>query len=72
LRKQFHELANEIREYGNLGAHPDDDQLANANKGNASKILDFARLLINEFYELPAAASKLRKQRETPSHPASN
>ena len=28
LRKAFHSIADEIRHYGNLGAHPDDEQLA--------------------------------------------
>ena len=64
LRKPLHDLANEIREYGNLGAHPDDDQLANATRENAEQILAFAQLLIHEFYELPDQATKLRKGRE--------
>jgi hypothetical protein len=64
LRKQFHQLAEEIRQYGNLGAHPDDDQLANANRESAHQVLEFARLLIHEFYELPAIAAGLKQRRE--------
>jgi hypothetical protein len=64
LRKPFHEIATEIREYGNFGAHPDDDQLNNIGKDEASLILDFSQLLIEEFYEIPAAAQKLRKNRQ--------
>jgi hypothetical protein len=67
LRKAFHDIATEIREYGNLSAHPDDDQLSNANKEKAETILNFSRLLIEEFYEIPAAAQKLRKDRQPPS-----
>ena len=63
LRKAFHDLANEIRQYGNLGAHPDDEQLQNANRDSASQVIEFARLLIHEFYEVPATAIKLRKDR---------
>lgn len=63
LREAFRAIATEIREYGNLGAHPDDDQLKNANRESAEKILSFARLLINEFYEIPAAAKRLRENR---------
>lgn len=63
LRKSFHALAEEIRHYGNLGAHPDDDQLMNANRESASQVLEFARLLIHEFYEVPAAAAKLKANR---------
>ncbi len=63
LRKSFHPLAEEIRQYGNLGAHPDDDQLSNANHDNAHQVLEFARLLIHEFYEIPASAQKLKASR---------
>jgi len=63
LRKSFHDLATEIRQYGNLGAHPDDDQLSNATHENAEQILEFVRLLIHEFYEVPAAAAKLKGRR---------
>lgn len=64
LRKPFHKVATEIRQYGNLGAHPDDEQLANASQENAKQILDFVRLLIHDFYEVPAAAENLRQARE--------
>jgi hypothetical protein len=64
LRKAFHALADEIRHYGNLGAHPDDDQLPNANRESAEQVLEFARLLIHEFYEVPATAVKLRQSRQ--------
>jgi len=64
LRKAFHPLAEEIRQYGNLGAHPDDDQLSNANRESAQHVLEFARLLIHEFYEVPASAALLKKKRQ--------
>ncbi|WP_428506912.1 DUF4145 domain-containing protein [Roseateles sp.] len=64
LRKAFHPLAEEIRQYGNLGAHPDDDNLAAANQETALQVLEFARLLIHEFYELPASAAALRTLRK--------
>lgn len=66
LRKAFQPLAEEIRQYGNLGAHPNDDQLQNANRQNAHQVLEFARLLIHEFYEVPASAALLRKNRQGP------
>jgi hypothetical protein len=69
LRRAFHPLAEEIRQYGNLGAHPDDDQLQNANRDNAQHVLEFARLLIHEFYEVPASAALLKKNRQTPGTP---
>lgn len=69
LRKAFHPIAEEIREYGNLGAHPDDDQLANANPESAQHVLEFARLLIHEFYEVPASAALLKKSRQSSQKP---
>lgn len=65
LRKAFHPLAEEIRLYGNLGAHPDDEQLTNANRDSAHQVLEFARLLIHEFYEVPASAAQLKQNRQT-------
>ena len=64
LRKSFHDLAEEIRQYGNLGAHPDDDQLENVNREAASQVLEFTKLLIHEFYEIPATAARLKANRE--------
>jgi hypothetical protein len=65
LRKSFHPIADEIRHYGNLSAHPDDDQLQNANRESAETVLEFCRLLIHEFYEVPAAAALLKRNRTT-------
>lgn len=64
LRKAFHPLAEEIRQYGNLGAHPDDDNLTAANQTSAHQVLEFARLLIHEFYEVPASAAALKAVRK--------
>ena len=69
LRKAFHPLAEEIRQYGNLGAHPDDDQLQNANRESAHHVLEFARLLIHDFYEVPASAALLKKNRQGQTTP---
>lgn len=69
LRKAFHPIAEEIRHYGNLGAHPDDDQLTNANRDSAHQVLEFARLLIHEFYEVPARATQLKQKRQTAKTP---
>lgn len=64
LRSSFHAIADEIREYGNLGAHPDDDQLSNANQDSAQQVLDFTRMLIHEFYEVPQSIDRLRRNRQ--------
>jgi hypothetical protein len=67
LRKAFHALANEIKEYGNLGAHPDDEQLEAATKESAAQVLRFLELIVEEFYSVPMAAEKLRRSRTGPS-----
>jgi hypothetical protein len=69
LRKAFHPVADEIRQYGNLGAHPDDEQLGNASQLSASLVLRFAALLIHEFYEVPADAQSLKAARQQPKAP---
>jgi len=69
LRKAFHPLAEEIRQYGNLGAHPDDDQLANATRESAKKVLDFTALIIHDFYEIPGAAAALKGARQPSPKP---
>ena len=63
LRKAFQTLAEEIRQYGNLGAHPDDDQLESATRESAYQVLEFVRLLVHEFYEVPASAELLKRNR---------
>lgn len=59
LRAAFKDLATEVRHYGNLGAHPDDDQLKNCTKKKAETVLEFLTLLIHDFYELPAKIRSL-------------
>ena len=64
LRKAFHPLAEEVREDGNLGAHPDDEQLDNATKEAAEHVMEFVRLIVEEFYEVPGKALRLKQQRQ--------
>ncbi len=64
IPKRYHALADEIREYGNIGAHPDDDNAALVTADNAKHLLGFVEILIHEFYELPAKAAALSKQRK--------
>jgi hypothetical protein len=65
LRAPLHKLATEIRQYGNLGAHPDDKQLDKIDEEKATHIIRFVKLIIDEFYELPAIAQKLERDRQT-------
>jgi hypothetical protein len=66
LRPPFHPVATEIRKYGNLGAHPDDNQLSNITRENAQLVLDFCRMIIHDFYEIPAEVQSLQRKREEP------
>lgn len=63
LPTRYHSLADEIREYGNIGAHPDDDQVLNVTKESAERLLEFTRILIHEFYELPVQIKQLEQSR---------
>ncbi len=67
LRPALHQLAEEVRRYGNLGAHPDDDQLQNATRQNAQHVLEFLDLIVRDFYEIPAVAARLKKNRSEPA-----
>lgn len=64
IPRRYHVLADEIRHYGNIGAHPDDDKAELVNEPNAKQLLKFVELLIHEFYELPAQAAALTQQRK--------
>jgi len=70
LRRAFHDLAEEVRHYGNLGAHPDDEQLENATTENAETLLSFVRMLAHEYYEVPAEAARLKAARQKNKKPA--
>jgi len=64
IPKRYHLLADEIREYGNIGAHPDDDKVELATSENAHQLLEFIQILIEEFYVLPAKADALLTKRQ--------
>ncbi len=65
IPKRYYKIADEIRKYGNIGAHPDDDAMQLATKENAACLFGFAKMIIEEFYVLPAEAEKLTQQRVT-------
>jgi hypothetical protein len=63
IGRRMRPLATEIREYGNLGAHPDDDELKCCTKENAEKLLGFVQMIVHELYRVPAEAERLRTTR---------
>jgi hypothetical protein len=56
-------IADEIRLYGNIGAHPDDDKMGCVTEENCDQLIEFTRLLIEELYVLPQKAALLRRNR---------
>lgn len=63
----YHDLADEIREFGNIGAHPKDDKSHLVTAENAKHLLGFVALLIEEFFMIPARLSALRSKRTSSS-----
>ena len=70
LRKPLHALAREIKEYGNLGAHPDDEQLESADHESAAHVLRFLDLIVGELYEVPDVAQQLTRKRTQGGDPS--
>lgn len=63
IPKRYHEIADEIRIYGNIGAHPDDDKMSCVTTENCRHLIEFTRMMIEELYILPQKAALLRKNR---------
>jgi hypothetical protein len=63
IPKRYHEIADEIRLYGNIGAHPDDDKMSCVTTENCRHLIEFTRMMIEELYILPQKAALLRKNR---------
>ncbi|MBL8854815.1 MAG: DUF4145 domain-containing protein [Planctomycetaceae bacterium] len=59
----YHEIADEIRLYGKISAHPDDDKMSCVTKENWHQLIEFTRLIIDELYILPQKVELLRKNR---------
>jgi len=63
IPNRYHDLVDEIRLYGNIGAHPDDDNASLVTSENANQLLEFVRILIEELYVLPLRAKALQNNR---------
>lgn len=63
IPRRYHKLADEIRHYGNIGAHPDDDNLELVNERNSEFLLGFVKLLVEEFYVVHHRVLELENDR---------
>lgn len=63
IPRRYHQLANEVREFGNIGAHPDDDKAQLVTRENATLLLEFVRLLVEELFSVQQRISKLSRDR---------
>lgn len=61
---RYHEIADEIRHYGNVGAHPSDDKASCVTNDNCHLLIEFTKLIIEEFYLLPHKATQLQANRK--------
>lgn len=58
------EMAHEIRLIGNVGAHPDEDGLADVTEADAGDIVEFTREYFHHVYVMPAKLKARRKKEE--------
>ncbi len=54
---------NEIRYFGNYGAHPKDDLLSGVDQSNAQSVLEVTIHVAQHVYEMPAKVRKLKQIR---------
>jgi hypothetical protein len=66
IPRRYHQLADEIRHFGNIGAHPDDDNQQLVTKGNAMLLLEFVKILTDEFFVLEQRVATLSRARTGP------
>jgi len=63
IPKRYSKLVDEIRHYGNIGAHPDDDKMDLVNETNSEFLLGLVKLLVEEFYVVHDRITKLERAR---------
>jgi hypothetical protein len=67
ISKGTFEIATQVRQFGNYGAHPKDDLLGGITEPDAGAILEITQHLLKDVYEIPEKVGKLKKrlQKET-------
>ena len=64
----YKELVTEIREWGNIGAHPDAD-IPNVSQEDVVEIRDFTKNVFDILYITPAKVNARKQKRETTQNP---
>ena len=63
IPRRYAKLVDEIRQYGNFGAHPDDDKMELVTEKNSEFLLELVKLLVEELYVVHHRVSKLEDAR---------
>jgi len=62
ISKGTSEIATQVRQFGNYGAHPKDDLLGGITERDAGVILEITQHLLKDVYEIPRKVEKLKKR----------
>ena len=62
ISKGVSEIATQIRQLGNYGAHPKDDLLGGITSNDAGVILEFTHHLLKDVYGMPAKIEDMKKR----------
>jgi len=71
ISPQLADWAHEIRLWGNIGAHPDEDGLEDISADDAQEIMDFTTEYLEHVYSMPARiqAQKTKREAMKPKEP---
>ena len=56
------EIATQVREFGNYGAHPKDDLLSEVTWKDAAAVLEITQHFLRDVYEIPEKVEKLKRR----------
>jgi hypothetical protein len=62
ISKGTFEIATQVRQFGNYGAHPRDDLLGGITEPDAGAILEITQHLLKDVYEIPGKVEELKKR----------
>ncbi len=63
ISSEIFNIFNEIRYFGNYGAHPSNDLLGDVTKDDSSLVLEVTLHMVKHIYEIPEKLRKLRLRR---------
>lgn len=62
ISKGTFEIATQVRQFGNYGAHPKDDLLSEVTPQDAAAILGITQHLLRDVYEIPEKVENLKRR----------